>query len=73
MKPERWQQIDKLLEAALEREEGERSAFLEKACAGDESLQKDSSPASQTLHGQGKTGSRLTDHSARQRGLYAID
>ena len=41
MKPERWQQIDKLLEAALEREEGERSAFLEKACTGDESLQKE--------------------------------
>jgi len=41
MKPERWQQIDKILEAALEREEGERSAFLKKACAGDESLQKE--------------------------------
>ena len=41
MKPERWQQIDKLLEAALEREEGERSAFLKEACAGDESLHKE--------------------------------
>ena len=41
MKPERWQQIDKLLEAALEREESERSAFLKQACAGDESLQEE--------------------------------
>jgi len=32
VKPERWQQIDKILEAALEREESERSAFLDEAC-----------------------------------------
>jgi len=41
MEPERWQEIDKILEAALEQEEPERSAFLEKACAGDESLRKE--------------------------------
>ena len=41
MKPERWQQIDKILEAALDLEEGERSAFLEAACAGDDSLRKE--------------------------------
>src|SRR5262245_38615077 len=38
MKPERWRQIDQLLEAALERQPGERAAFLAVACAGDESL-----------------------------------
>ena len=38
MKPERWRQIDQLLEAALEREPEERAAFLADACAGDESL-----------------------------------
>src|SRR5262245_8624422 len=38
MKPERWLQIDQLLEAALEREPEERAAFLADACAGDESL-----------------------------------
>ncbi len=41
MEPERWQQVDKILEAALEKEEPERSAFLEEACAGDESLRKE--------------------------------
>ncbi len=41
MKPERWHQIDKILEAALEQEESERSAFLDEACAGDESLRKE--------------------------------
>ncbi len=40
MKPERWQQIDKLLEAALEREESQRAAFLEEACVGDEALRE---------------------------------
>jgi eukaryotic-like serine/threonine-protein kinase len=38
MKPERWRQIDQLLEAAFEREPEERAAFLAVACAGDEAL-----------------------------------
>ena len=38
MNPERWQQIDQLLQSALEREPGQRSAFLTQACAGDEPL-----------------------------------
>src|SRR5262245_38536830 len=38
MNPERWLQIDQLLEAALERQPEERAAFLAIACAGDESL-----------------------------------
>src|SRR5262245_64547652 len=38
MKPERWLQIDQLLEAAMEREPEERAAFLAVACADDESL-----------------------------------
>ncbi len=41
MKPERWQQIDKLVEAALEQEESQRAAFLDQACAGDEALRKE--------------------------------
>ena len=38
MKPERWQQIDKLLEEALERDASDRAAFLDQACAGDGAL-----------------------------------
>src|SRR5438552_5780959 len=41
MKPEHWQRIKTLLQSALEREPGERSAFLSAACAGDESLRKE--------------------------------
>src|SRR6266550_4664875 len=38
MESERWQQIKTLLQSALECEPGERTAFLDEACAGDSSL-----------------------------------
>jgi serine/threonine protein kinase len=41
MDKERWQQVDKLLQSALEREAKERSAFLREACAGDEGLRRE--------------------------------
>ena len=41
MKPERWQQIDQLLEAALEKESNQRAAFLDQACAGDQALRQE--------------------------------
>ncbi len=40
MKPEHWQRLDQLFHAALERTPEERAAFLDEACAGDESLRK---------------------------------
>jgi len=40
MKPERWQQLNQLFYAALERGPHERVAFLEQACAGDDELRK---------------------------------
>src|SRR5437016_300884 len=41
MTPERWKQIDQLFHAALQREPGQRSAFIAESCAGDETLQKE--------------------------------
>jgi Tol biopolymer transport system component/predicted Ser/Thr protein kinase len=41
MTPERWQQIDKLLEQALEQQRGNRNLFLDSACAGDEELRRE--------------------------------
>jgi len=41
MTPERWQQIDKLLEQVVEQEPGQRSAFLDEACAGDAELRRE--------------------------------
>ncbi len=40
MKQERWQEIERLCHTALAIEPGRRDAFLEKACAGDDSLRK---------------------------------
>jgi serine/threonine protein kinase/Tol biopolymer transport system component len=54
MKPEHWQQLDKLFHSVLEREPAERAAFLDEACAGDESLRK---RVEALLAADGKAGS----------------
>src|SRR5438270_13357635 len=41
MDPERWKQVDSLLQSALERPPEERDAFLRRACAGDEALERE--------------------------------
>jgi serine/threonine protein kinase/Tfp pilus assembly protein PilF len=41
MNPERWRQVDRLLQSALARPPAERDAFLQQACAGDQELQRD--------------------------------
>ena len=38
---DRWQQVEKLCQSALELEERQRRAFLEEACAGDEELRRE--------------------------------
>jgi tetratricopeptide (TPR) repeat protein/predicted Ser/Thr protein kinase len=38
LKPERWERIKKLFQSALEQDPVRRAEFLQKACAGDESL-----------------------------------
>src|SRR5262245_61320254 len=41
MTPERWQQIDRLLDEALAREPEHRAAFLDRECAGDPELRRE--------------------------------
>lgn len=41
MEREHWENLARLHSAALEHEEGERSAFLREACAGDEDLRRE--------------------------------
>src|SRR5207244_3879772 len=41
MTVERWQQIELLYHAAMEREPSDRASFLNNACAGDESLRRE--------------------------------
>jgi serine/threonine protein kinase len=38
---DRWQQIEKICQSALELDESRRSAFLEEACGGDAELRRD--------------------------------
>src|SRR5262245_5783106 len=41
MTPERWREIDRVFQAALEREPRERSAFLDEVCSDDRELRKE--------------------------------
>jgi eukaryotic-like serine/threonine-protein kinase len=41
MTPERWQEIEQLYHAALERDESQRAAYLCEVCAGDDALRQE--------------------------------
>jgi eukaryotic-like serine/threonine-protein kinase len=41
MEPERWRQIERLYESALEHHESDRATFLERACGGDDELRRE--------------------------------
>src|SRR6516162_7756041 len=41
MNPDRWQKVKEIFHAAINREAGERSAFLSEACAGDTTLRRE--------------------------------
>src|SRR5881296_2260279 len=41
MKPERWQQVERLYHAALGLEAAQRAAFLKEACVDDEALRQE--------------------------------
>ena len=41
MDPDRWKRIEPLLQSALDRPPEERIAYLRKACAGDETLERE--------------------------------
>src|SRR5258705_6768558 len=41
MEAQRWKEIDRVFAAALEHEPATRSAFLDRACAGDEALRQE--------------------------------
>src|SRR5882762_1228924 len=43
MTPERWQQVEEVLQAALDCAPEERAAFFDQACAGDAELQTEAS------------------------------
>src|SRR5262245_54407784 len=78
MTPERWQQIEKLYHAALEREDVRRGDFLDEACAGDNPLRWEVEhligayePAGNFMEGAPKevwAGSLTTDRNGQMTG-----
>ena len=43
MTPERWQRVEEVLQAVLDRPQRERASFLSEACAGDDELERETS------------------------------
>ena len=58
MTSERWQQVEEVLQAALDRPPQERAAFLEDACAGDDELRME---ASSLIEAYGDAGAFLEE------------
>jgi serine/threonine protein kinase/Tol biopolymer transport system component len=56
MDPERWKQVDNVLQSALDRTPGERDAYLRHACAGDQALERE---VRSLLNSQQQAGSFL--------------
>jgi len=68
MTPERWQRVDKVLQAALERPEGQRADFLDNACPGDEALRKEV----ESLLGFHERATRFLEAPVREAALRAL-
>ena len=68
MEPNRWREIDRLYHAALERERGQRSAFLKEACAGDRDLHREV----ESLLAQEEDGDRFLEAPALEVAARAL-
>lgn len=60
MTPERWQEVERIFQAALDRDASARSAFLDHACAGDAELRRQV----ESLLGAHQTDDRFLESSA---------
>ena len=61
MTPERWRQVEEIYYAVLEKEAGERDAFLIQVSSGDEELGREV----ESLLAQTSSRDNLSDHAAR--------
>ena len=68
MNPERWQQIEQLYNAALERKASQRAAFLKEACAGDDELWREV----ESLLAQDETGKGFLESPAFEVAAQAL-
>jgi Tol biopolymer transport system component len=70
MKPERWDEVDKVLQSVLERAPEERGAYLDEACAGDESLRE---RVESVLASHEQAGSLMKEPAFESAGVFAPD
>jgi len=68
MNPDRWREIERLCQAALERPENQRAAFLDQACAGDAALRHEVD----SLLAQGEHGASFIESPALQVAAQAL-
>ena len=68
MHPDRWQEIERLYHAALERPESQRGAFLEEACAGDSALREEV----ESLLAEGEHGASIIESPAVEVAAKAL-
>jgi eukaryotic-like serine/threonine-protein kinase len=68
MTPERWQKIEQVYHAALEREESQRAAYLREVCAGDDALRREV----ESLLAQEKRGDALLESPALEVAARAL-
>ena len=68
MTPERWQKIEQLYLAALEREQSERAAYLQEVCAGDDALRQEV----ESLLGQETLGNSFLESPAIEVAAQAL-
>ena len=68
MTADRWQQVDKILEQALEQERDRRKSFLDEACRGDDALRQE---VESLLAAHERAGSLLNSAAVgMSRGIY---
>jgi serine/threonine protein kinase/Tol biopolymer transport system component len=70
MKPERWNEVDEILQSVLERAPAERGAYLDEACAGDEQLRE---RVESVLASHEQAGSLMEEAAFEAAGVFAPD
>jgi len=70
MKPERWNEIDEILQSVLERVPEERGVYLDEACAGDESLRE---RVESVLASHEEAGRLMKEPAFKAAGVFAPD
>jgi hypothetical protein len=68
MTPDRWRLISQVYHAAREREPGQRTAFLDHVCAGDEPLRRDL----ESLLREDGEDALFLEHPSRSKGLGLV-